>query len=109
MKIMNISFCTHCISTNKYRKSFRLNLEVKNMNQKQNIKKKFDEALQSFIEHAKEDRSILAAILFGSLIEGNVWEKSDIDIILISNDEKNPYKFYWLDENGLNFQVTIYS
>lgn len=79
------------------------------MNEKQDIKKRFEEALESFIDFVKEDKSIIAAMLFGSLIEGNVWEKSDVDIFLISNDEKVPYKFYWLDQDNLNFQVTVYS
>jgi hypothetical protein len=48
-------------------------------------------------------------MLFGSLIEGNVWEKSDVDLLLITNDERTPYKFYWLDQDNLNFQITIYS
>lgn len=79
------------------------------MNQNQDIKKRFEDALDAFIEFIKQDKSIQAAMLFGSLIEGNVWEKSDVDIILISNDERNPYKFYWLDQDELNFQVSVYS
>lgn len=73
------------------------------------IKKRFDNALEAFVEFIQQDKSIQVALLFGSLVEGNVWEKSDVDIILVSNDEKNPYKFYWLEQDDLNFQVTIYS
>jgi len=79
------------------------------MSQDIDIKKRFDDALDAFIDFIKEDKSIQAAILFGSLIEGNIWEKSDVDLLLITNDEKTPYKFYWLDQDELNFQVTVYS
>ncbi len=79
------------------------------MNQQLQVKKRFDDALDAFIDFIKQDKSIQVALLFGSLIEGNVWEKSDVDIILISTDERNPYKFYWLDQDELNFQVSIYS
>ncbi len=79
------------------------------MQEKQEVKKRFEEALETFVDFVKEDKSIIAAVLFGSLIEGNVWEKSDVDIFLVSNDEKVPYKFYWLDQDNLNFQVTVYS
>jgi predicted nucleotidyltransferase len=79
------------------------------MTQHLTVKQRFDDALDAFIEYIKQDKSIQAALLFGSLIEGNVWEKSDVDIILISNDERNPYKFYWLDQDELNFQVSVYS
>ena len=75
----------------------------------ENIKQRFDDALEAFIEFIKQDKSIIAALLFGSLVEGNVWEKSDVDIILISNDERKPYRFYWLDQDELNFQVSVYS
>ncbi len=73
------------------------------------IKKRFDDALDTFVDFIKQDKSINAAMLFGSLIEGNVWEKSDVDLLLISNDERTPYKFYWLDQDNLNFQITLYS
>lgn len=79
------------------------------MKQNLEIKQRFDDALDAFITFIKQDNSIQAALLFGSLIEGNIWEKSDVDLILISNDEKTPYKFYWLDQDELNFQVTVYS
>ncbi|NPD89707.1 MAG: nucleotidyltransferase domain-containing protein [Asgard group archaeon] len=79
------------------------------MNEKKNVKKRFDEALETFVDFIKEDKNIITAVLFGSLIEGNVWEKSDVDIFLISNDEKVPYRFYWLDQDDLNFQVSVYS
>jgi len=36
----------------------------------------------------KEDRSILAAILCGSLSHDTVWEKSDIDLALVTIDDK---------------------
>lgn len=79
------------------------------MNQNRDIRDTFEEALESFLEVVRQDKSMLAAILFGSLVNGQVWEKSDIDLILISNDEKTPYAFYWLEENNLNLQVSVYS
>ena len=84
-------------------------IEESIMKEKQEVNKRFEEALEAFVDFIKQDKNILAAVLFGSLIEGNVWEKSDVDIFLISNDEKVPYKFYWLDQDDLNFQVTVYS
>lgn len=79
------------------------------MDPQQDVRQVFEETLAAFLEVVKQDHSILAALLFGSLVEGNVWEKSDIDLILVSNDEKNPYSFYWIEENNLNLQVSVYS
>jgi predicted nucleotidyltransferase len=48
----------------------------------------FYSALESLVEQVKEDRSILAAILCGSLSHDTVWAKSDIDLVLVTVDDK---------------------
>ena len=52
------------------------------------IREKFEAALDGLVEQLKHDRSILAAILCGSLSHDRVWEKSDIDLILVTIDDK---------------------
>jgi predicted nucleotidyltransferase len=52
------------------------------------IQKKFTEALDDLVEQVKQDRSILAAILCGSLSHDTVWAKSDIDLVLVTIDDK---------------------
>jgi uncharacterized protein len=52
-------------------------------------REKFEAALHRLIEQVKHDRSILAAILCGSLSHDRVWEKSDIDLILVTIDDKS--------------------
>jgi hypothetical protein len=52
------------------------------------IHQKFTAALDALIEQVKEDRSILAAILCGSLSHDAVWAKSDIDLVLVTIDDK---------------------
>jgi predicted nucleotidyltransferase len=52
------------------------------------IRKKFTEALDDLVAQVKEDRSILAAILCGSLSHDTVWAKSDIDLALVTIDDK---------------------
>src|SRR5579864_2438526 len=49
---------------------------------------KFDAALAALVEQIKRDRSILAAILCGSLSHDTVWDKSDIDLVLVTIDDK---------------------
>jgi len=53
------------------------------------IREKFEAALERLVEQLKRDRSILAAILCGSLSHDRVWEKSDIDLILVTIDDKS--------------------
>jgi polymorphic toxin system nucleotidyltransferase-like protein len=55
----------------------------------------FSRALEALIVKIKEDRSILATVLCGSLSHDTVWDKSDIDLVLVTIDEKK------LSEEGL--------
>src|SRR5215475_4620064 len=52
------------------------------------IRQKFTEALDALVEQVKVDTSILAAILCGSLSHDTVWAKSDIDLVLVTIDDK---------------------
>ena len=49
---------------------------------------RFESALDSLIEEVREDDHILAAILCGSLSHDEVWDKSDIDLVLVCGDDK---------------------
>src|SRR4029077_19205399 len=50
---------------------------------------RFTAALDALVAQIKEDRSILAVILCGSLSHDTVWAKSDIDLALVTIDDKN--------------------
>ena len=53
------------------------------------IRQQFADALDALIERVKGDRAILAAILCGSLSHDTVWAKSDIDLVLVTIDDRN--------------------
>ena len=52
------------------------------------VRQKFIAALDALVEQVKADRSVLAAILCGSLSHDTVWAKSDIDLVLVTIDDK---------------------
>ncbi len=54
----------------------------------ESIRKKFTEALDDLVAQIGKDRSILAAVLCGSLSHDTVWAKSDIDLVLVTIDDK---------------------
>lgn len=54
----------------------------------QAIEQKFRAALDALVERIRLDRSVLAAILCGSLSHDTVWAKSDIDLVLVTIDDK---------------------
>ena len=51
-------------------------------------REQFTVALDGLVERVKDDRSILAAILCGSLSHDAVWAKSDIDLVLVTIDDR---------------------
>jgi len=51
------------------------------------IQHTFTAALEVLVERIQEDRSVLAAILCGSLSHDTVWAKSDIDLVLVTVDD----------------------
>ena len=52
------------------------------------VHKTFTAALDALVEQIKQDRSILAVILCGSLSHDTVWAKSDIDLVLVTIDDR---------------------
>lgn len=51
------------------------------------LRDRFTAALDALVERLKRDRSILAALLCGSLAHDRVWERSDIDLALVTIDD----------------------
>jgi len=56
----------------------------------------FTRALDALVEQIKRDRTVLAVILCGSLSHDTVWDKSDIDLALVTVDDKRR------EERGVN-------
>jgi polymorphic toxin system nucleotidyltransferase-like protein len=70
----------------------------------------FTKALDSLIAEIKQDRTVLAAILCGSLSHDTVWDKSDIDLALVTvDDRKNDERGISLYADGLNTHAFLVS
>src|ERR1700683_3022445 len=52
------------------------------------VPQRFRAALETLVEQVKRDHSVLAAVLCGSLSHDTVWENSDIDLVLVTADDK---------------------
>ena len=48
----------------------------------------FAAALDGLIRQVRQDRSVLAAILCGSMAHDTVWARSDIDLVLVTTDDR---------------------
>jgi hypothetical protein len=74
----------------------------------QPVQDRFARALDALVAEVKEDRSILAAFLCGSLAYDVVWAKSDIDLMLITIDDEKVKAGGWtLDADGVTVHAML--
>lgn len=72
--------------------------------------RRFTQALDGLVEQIKQDRAILAAILCGSLSYDLVWAKSDIDLVLVTvDDRKRDEEGLSLNADGVNVHALLMS
>jgi uncharacterized protein len=83
-------------------------MQTETLRTETSVQQRYEEALASFVEKVRQDRYIIAAILCGSLSYDEVWEKSDIDILLIGKEEKKPVQDFYLVENGINIHALLF-
>ncbi len=69
------------------------------------VRKQFDEALTRFIERAKEDKRVLAIIVYGSMAYDEVTERSNINAHVIVDEGQNRHAR--LTEFGIPIDVHI--
>ena len=68
----------------------------------------FQAALDTLVDQVKRDKAVLAAILCGSLSHDTVWAKSDIDLMLITIDDRNvPASSVALYADGINVHTHL--
>lgn len=70
------------------------------------VRERYERAVASLTEILQKDRTVLAAILCGSLAYDEVWEKSDIDLVIIG-DETHKEKSFNLVEEGVNIHASV--
>lgn len=69
----------------------------------------FTSALDALVAQIRQDRSILAAILCGSLSHDTVWHKSDIDLVLVTiDDKKTEVSDVALCADGVNVHAILF-
>src|SRR4029453_11825740 len=72
------------------------------------VVERFTRALDALVADIRQDRAILAAILCGSLSHDTVWEKSDIDLVLVTiDDHKVPSASISLYAAGVNIHALL--
>jgi hypothetical protein len=78
------------------------------------IAARFQNAVTNFVEKARRDPYLIAVILGGSASYDTVWEKSDIDLVVVTRDEtargpRTKENSFALIEHGLNIHAMLLS
>jgi len=73
------------------------------------LRQRFQEAFDSFLARVKQDPSIVAVYLYGSLVRGDMWAGSDLDVYAITREERAPRKTLILIEHGITFHCDVVS
>jgi len=72
------------------------------------VQLQFEAALDHLVEQVKADRSVLAGLLCGSLSHDRVWVKSDIDLVLVTiDDRKVAQSDLSLNADGVNVHTIL--
>ncbi|MHC1695969.1 MAG: nucleotidyltransferase [Eubacteriales bacterium] len=74
---------------------------------RQQITKRYRDAVDAFTDKVRTDPNILAVLVGGSLADNQVWEKSDVDMTVIVRDQKLGAHSYSVDEDGLVLNVSL--
>ena len=83
-------------------------MERRVVSQRDSVGDRFTAALDAFVEQVKDDRSILAVLLGGSLSHDKVWARSDIDLVLVTvDDRKVAADSLCLDADGVNLHAIL--
>lgn len=76
-------------------------------NDSDEMNEKFENALKTFVQKVSPDPNILGVIVNGSLSNDVVWEKSDMDVIVIVREIKLSTYSFCIDEDGIVINVDL--
>lgn len=69
----------------------------------------YQKAFNSAIDRFKVNKSILAVMVFGSMVSGDFWDESDIDLIVVFDDKRTNIKDIYIEEKGVPIHVKLMS
>ena len=85
-----------------------MNEELKfNRESEQEITERYLNAVNDFVETAKKDVNVIAVIIAGSLANDVVWEKSDIDAMVVVRDQLIKVPEFCIDADGIVLNMSV--
>jgi predicted nucleotidyltransferase len=71
------------------------------------IQTRYENAVASLLSKVKQDANVLAVVLYGSLSNDVVWDKSDIDLIIVTQENRAKTPCLTLTEDGINIHTNL--
>lgn len=69
----------------------------------------YQNAFNSVLGRIKADESVLSAMVFGSMVTGDLWEESDIDFFVIVNEDFEKIRDIYAEEKGVPVHIKFMS
>ncbi|WP_010250417.1 hypothetical protein [Acetivibrio cellulolyticus] len=71
------------------------------------LKLRYQQAIDQFIEKIKDDINVIAVIVGGSVAYDVIWEKSDVDMTVVVRDQKLSSDNLSITEEGITFNLYL--
>lgn len=69
----------------------------------------YQKAFNSIVERLKSNESVLAVMVFGSMVTGDLWDESDIDLFVIVDQKMSAMKNIYTEEKGVPVHSKVMS
>lgn len=69
----------------------------------------YQKAFNTMVERLKNNEQILAAMVFGSMVTGDLWDKSDIDMFVVTSERISDIKNIYMEEMEIPVHVKFMS
>ncbi|KAJ53666.1 hypothetical protein BD780_002997 [Clostridium tetanomorphum] len=69
----------------------------------------YQRAFNGLIDKLKNNDVVLAAMVFGSVVTGDLWDKSDIDLFVIANEKIDNIRNIYTEENEVPVHIKLMS
>ncbi|WP_392486676.1 nucleotidyltransferase domain-containing protein [Haloimpatiens sp. FM7315] len=69
----------------------------------------YQKAFNAMIDRLKSDKSVLAVMVFGSMVTGDLWEESDIDLFVVMDNAENIIKNIYTTEKNIPIHIKLMS
>lgn len=69
----------------------------------------YQKAFNSILERLKANETVLAVMVFGSMVTGDLWDESDIDLFVILDKKQAEIKNIYTEEKGVPVHIKLMS